>query len=420
MLGLVGISYKSAPLEIREKYSFTEEEALQFMKQLYIDPELKGAVVLSTCNRIEIYFQYDLCCSQKAFEYIHRNLEFFKKTDSRERLYFYNKEGDDVPDHLFRVVSGLESLILGEDQIVTQVKSGFKISLDNDLSCSVLTRMFNKAFEAGKRVRTETSINQGSASISSAAVELICNRVPDIQNRKILMLGAGVMGELAMVNLVKRNCSSIYVTNRTFGKAQELANKFGLTSFRLTDLHEYLPQCDIVIVATGAQNHIITSDMVAGFIENRTQKQIYMDLSVPRNISTEISRFEQVELYAVDDLQGIVKETQSKRKAAVSEAEEVIGLVKQEFVDWLCSLELTPAILKIKKSIEDINAAELEGFLRINGIKEEEMVVRYAEHISQKYARLLIRNLKHVSDNGKRREYVDIINQLFEAREKHA
>jgi glutamyl-tRNA reductase len=161
MLGLIGISYKSAPLSIREKYSFTEEESLEFLGQLKIDPDLKGAIVLSTCNRIEIYFHFEKCCASKGFDFIFRNLEFYKKSNPEERNYFYSMEADSATKHLFMVVSGLDSLILGEDQIAAQVKSGFKVSLDNDLSSSKLTRMFNKAFEAGKRVRTETSISQG-------------------------------------------------------------------------------------------------------------------------------------------------------------------------------------------------------------------------------------------------------------------
>ncbi len=420
MLGLVGISYKSAPLEVREKYSFTEEETILFIKQLKIDPDLKGAVVLSTCNRIEVYFQYEMCSSQKGFENISRNIEFFKNSNAEERSFFYQKEGDEVAEHLFRVVSGLESLVLGEDQIVTQVKCGFKISLDNDMSSSVLTRMFNKAFEAGKRVRTETAINQGSASISSAAVELVCKCIPDIADKNIILIGTGVMGELAVVNLVKRNCKSIHITNRTYDKALELEQKYGLKAFLLEQLNDFLPQADVVMVATGAQTHIITYDMVSEFINLRSEKQLYVDLSVPRNINTEIQSFENVDLFAVDDLQEIVKETQNKRKEAVSEAVEVIKIVKQEFVDWLCSLELTPAILKIKKSIEEVNNSELEGFMKINGLlKDDEMVTRYGEHISKKYARLFIRNLKHVTDNGKHREYVSIVNQLFELNDKH-
>ncbi len=419
MLGLVGTSYKNAPLEIREKFAFTPDESLTFLKQLQIDPDLKGAVVISTCNRIEVYFHIESCCPEKAFDSIYRNLEFFKKTPPDLRKYFYSIEGDPAAEHLFRVVSGLESLVLGEDQIVTQVKGGFLLSLENDHSSSLLTRMFNKAFEAGKRVRTETAINKGSASISSAAVELICQRTPDIQNKKITLIGTGVMGELALVNLVKRECCHLYITNRTYSKALELAEKHNITAFELEKLHEYLPQSDIILVATGAQSHIITKEMVEKFAAQRSTSQLYMDLSVPRNISTDILQLSDVELFAVDDLQEIVKETQNKRKEAISEAMEIIQFVKQEFNDWLNALELTPSIMKIQKNMEAVNNSELEGFLRINGINENEMISRYAEHISRKYTRLFIRNLKQVTNNGKQREFINVVNQLFELQDKN-
>ncbi len=414
MLGITGISYKSAPLEIREKYSFTEEESLHFLKQLQIDPQLKGAVLLSTCNRIEVYYHFDDTVKHDAHDTIMRNLEFFKKSDKKEREHFYHHASEEATTHLFRVVSGLESLVLGEDQVVTQVKNSFKLSLDHNLSSPVLTRMFNKAFEAGKRVRTETVINQGSASISSAAVELLCKNIPDIANKTITLVGTGVMGELAAVNLVKRNCKSIYITNRTYSKAEELALKHGMKAFKIEDIEAYLPQSDIVLVATGAQSHIITHEMVEKFHAERQEPQFYMDLSVPRNISIEISQLAGVKLYAVDDLQEIVKETQNKRKEAISEAMEIIGFVKEEFHDWLCALDLTPSILNIQKNIEAVSTSELEGFLKVNSVGEDQMVSRFADHISRKYSRLFIRNLKEVTDNGKQREYMAVINRLFE------
>jgi glutamyl-tRNA reductase len=417
MFGIIGISYKTAPIEVREKYSFTAEESLEFLRQMKIDPDLTGAVVLSTCNRIEIYFHFEKSSPNKGFDSVFRNLEFYKKTHTRERSYFYSMEEEKATEHLFKVVSGLESLILGEDQIAHQVKHCFKLSLDNDLCSPVLTRMFNKAFEAGKRVRTETSINQGMASVSSAAVELLFMRFPDIRSKKVLLIGTGTMGELALANLVKKKCRSIYITNRTYNKALELGAKYGVKTFELNRLYEYLAMCDIILVATGAQKHIITREMVDFFIHQRQDVQVYMDLSVPRNISTEILELPNIELFAVDDLQEIVRDTQNKRKEAVAEAMEIIHLVKQEFNDWLCALELTPSILKIKKNIDAVNTSELEGFIRINGISDIEMVSRYAEHISGKYARLFIRNLKNVTDNGKRREYVSIVNQLFELRD---
>ncbi len=417
MLGITGISYKSAPLEIREKYAFTDEDTIEFLKQLQIDPDLKGAVILSTCNRIEIYYHFEKCCAERVSDAIFRNLTFFKKTEPGHKSHFYTYNEEDATTHLFRVISGLESLVLGEDQIVTQVKNGFKISLDNNFSSSILTRMFNKAFEAGKRVRTETAINQGSASISSAAVELLARECPDLQQKKILLIGTGVMGELAAVNLVKRECRNLTVTNRTFAKAQELAEKHKITAFPFENIQEHLQDADIILVATGAQNHLITPGMIGEFAQNSIREQMYVDISVPRNISTDILQFPGVKLFAVDDLQEIVKDTKNRRNEAVAEAMEIIGFVKQEFHDWLCVLDLTPSIKKIQQSMDEVNQTELEGFLRINGISDNELIARYAEHISRKYSRLFIRNLKQVTDNGKHREYVNIVNKLFDITE---
>jgi glutamyl-tRNA reductase len=417
MLGVTGISFKSAPLEIRERYSFTEQEMLGFLKLLKIDPDLQGAVIISTCNRIEIYYHCDKCCTEKAFDGITRNLEYFKNTSSEERKYFYHLQGEKAAEHLFRVVSGLESLVLGEDQIVTQVKCGFRVSLDNNFSSPVLTRMFNKAFEAGKRVRTETTINQGSASISSAAVELLCEELPDITEKTITLIGTGVMGELATVNLVKRNCRSLYITNRTHSKAVELAEKHNIKAFEFENLHNYLPISDIIIVATGAQHHIINREMLKEIRNNHTGQQIFVDLSVPRNISTDILQIPGIKLFAVDDLQEIVKDTKNKRAEAVADAMEIIGFVLQEFSDWLCALDLTPCIRKIQKNMDAINQSELEGFCRINGIQDYEMIARYADHISKKYSRLFIRNLKQVTENGRQRQLVSVLNQLFDISE---
>lgn len=414
MFGVVGISYKSAPLEIREKFAFTNQEALQFLQQLRIDPDLQGAVVISTCNRIEVYFHFLQNSPSHCFDSVFRHLEYFCKTDASLRDYFYTRQAEECASHLFKVVSGLESMVLGEDQIVTQVKNGFKLSLEHDHSSAVLTRMFNKAFEAGKRVRTETVINKGSASVSSAAVELICSHIPDITQKNILLIGAGVMGELALVNLVKRNSQNLFVTNRTFQKALELQQKYAVQAFGMERLGEYLPQSDVVMVATGAQSHIITRPMVEAYAEKRTTKQVFMDLSVPRNISTDILQLPHVELYAVDDLKDILKETKNKRQEAVAEAQEIIDFVLKEFTDWLCALDLNPSIRKIQHNMEQVNTAELEGFLKINGVEDTEMVVRYAEHIARKYTRLFIRNLKDLSDNGRQRACVEMVNQLFE------
>jgi len=414
MIGLVGINFKSAPLNIREKFSFTDEEVLSFLKLLKINRNVLGAVVLSTCNRTEIYYHIEKSNHPEGFDFLIRNLEYFKNYDKKLEKYFYFKQGDEAIEHLFRVVSGIDSLVIGEDQIIGQVKSAFKRSLDNDASSSVLTRLFNKAFEAGKRVRTETGIKQGPTSVSSAAIELCVSRYTDFSDKRILLIGTGQTGELALLSLIKKGCRNIYITNRTYSKAVGLAKKYHATAFEINELLSYLPACDIVLVATSSKTHIITSKIAGQAVQIRNAAQLYIDLSVPRNVSEKVGKMDNIELIVIDDLKEIVKISTEKRKGVISDAMEIINIVKQEFKEWLDVLELTPLILKIKNNFHKINEAELAGFIKVNSISDSEAVTNYAKHITEKYARMFIKKLKNVTENGKKKEFVNLVEELFE------
>lgn len=414
MIGVIGISFKSSPIGIREKFSFTFQEIDQYTKLLQIDQSVHGVVIISTCNRTEIYFQAEKCCAEKGFDLMLRSLAYFKGYRNELRKYFYFKAGEDAIEHLFKVVSGIDSMIIGEDQIIGQIKNAFRYSLDNDSAGSVLTRMFHKAFEAGKRVRTETIINEGCASVSSAAIDLCEKRIANLTKKNILLVGTGQTGLLALQNFSKRGCKSIYITNRTFSKALHSAEKYNATAFEIEELDDYLHKCDVILVATASKTHLISKEMVGKSIDQRLENQLYIDLSVPRNISEDIGDIEKVSLYAVDDLQEIVAATSEKRKEAIADAMKIIDIIKQEFIDWLNIVDLTPVIMKIKDNFHQINSTELEGYLKINSVKDSETVSDYGRHISDKYARLFIRNLRTVSKNGKRKEFVELVNELFE------
>ena len=414
MIGVIGISFKTAPIEIREKFSFSEEEIPQFIRLLKIDESLHGVVVFSTCNRTEIYFRIEKCCVENGFDFIFRNLEYFKGYNDEFRKYFYGKHSDDAIEHLFKVVAGIDSLVIGEDQVTRQVKEAFKYSLENDSIGSILTRMFNKAFHAGKRIRTETAINKGFASVSSAAVALCEKELSNISDLNILLVGTGHTGDRALQNLTERGCKSVFITNRTYSKAKVAAEKYKGTAIDIENLESILPDCDMVIVATSSKTHLITLEMVQKSDSLRNRKQLYIDLSVPRNISNAVGNIENITLFTIDDLQAIVAASSEKRKEAVSEAMEIIHHVKQEFTDWLNSMNLTPIIHKIKSNFHEINRTELEEFLKINCTEDSGIVLDYGKHITDKYARLFIRNLKIVTENGRKKEYVDLVNGLFE------
>ncbi|MCK4922148.1 MAG: glutamyl-tRNA reductase [Bacteroidales bacterium] len=414
MLGVIGISFKTSPIEIREKFSFSQEEISQFTKLLQIDESLQGVVVLSTCNRTEIYFRVEKCGTEKGFGMVLRNLEYFKNYNDELKDYFYFKEGEDVIDHLFNVVSGIDSIVIGEDQIIGQVKDAFKYSIDNNSIGSVLTRMFHKAFAAGKRVRTETTINEGSVSVSSTAVDLCEKELNILSDKKILLIGTGQTGELALRNFADRGSKSIFITNRTYNKAVDIAAKYNGTAFEIEKLDYYLPICDVILVATSSKTHLITKEMVYNSNLKRNHKQMYIDLSVPRNISNDITEIENITSFTIDDVNAIVNTASEKRKDAIPDALEIIQLVKQEFIDWLSSIDLTPVILKIKNNFHEINKNELEGFIKIKSVKDSEVVSDYGKHITDKYTRLFIRNLRSVSQNGKKKEFVELVKDLFE------
>lgn len=413
MIGVIGISFKTVALSVRGKYSFTPDDIREFTKLLQIDTAFNGCVIISTCNRTEIYYSIEKPAGKSA-EFIVRNLAYFKKLPVEDRQYFYTKQLSEAVEHLFKVVSGLDSMVLGEDQVIGQVKDAFKFALEIQATDSILTRLFNKAFEAGKRVRTQTAINQGNASVSSTAAEICHSYLGDFKDKKLLVLGAGQTGELSLAIFTKKGIREFYVTNRTHSKAQALANKYKGKAFYMSELDDYLKLADIVVVATSSTSPVIYKLKVEKALHHRDKEQVYIDLSVPRNIDEAVDKMEKVKLWAVDDMKEKIQETSEKREAEVEHAMEIIHQVKQEFSDWLCSLELIPTITRIKKNFKSVHQNELENYIKVHAISQEKEVSGYGQHITDKYARLFIKNLKEVTDNGKRKEYVEIVKKLFE------
>ncbi|MCQ2974740.1 MAG: glutamyl-tRNA reductase [Bacteroidales bacterium] len=410
MIAILGVSHKTGPISVREQYTFSEEEISEFYARLKPEKCFKGLAIISTCNRQEIYFETNLNTEDENFEFITNCLSKYRTYSPLHKEYFYFYTGEKVVDHLFKVVSGIDSMILGEDQIVMQVKNAFRFCFENNFLSTVLTRLFNKSFEAANRVRTETNISHGAASVSSAAVEMCFDKFDNITDKKILIIGAGQTGELTLQNFSKKNCNHLYITNRTFEKADNLAKKYNANALKIKDIDKEINNFDIVIAATSSKNYLVTYSM----IKPLNKKRVFVDISVPRNIDKSISTIKNIELLAVDDLQSHINEVSIKRHQSLIDAQQIINEVKRDFVQWVNSRNLLPIILKIKDNFETINNTELEGFLKINGIKEDTFISQYGHHIVEKLARLMIKNAKSVTDNGKNKEYVDFLNKLFE------
>ncbi len=416
MIGLIGTSFKSASIDIREQFSFLKEEIQAFSELLKKNEDFKSLIILSTCNRTEIYFYCQKTNNQDGFDLILKALSELKGYNKALKDFFYFKSGRNAVEHLFKVTSGIDSLIIGEDQIIGQVKNALAIAQEVNSTDSILTRLFTKAFEAGKRVRSETTINQGSGSVSSAAVDLCHKHYPDLSKHTVLIVGAGQTGQLVLTSLSKKNIKSLYIANRTVSKAEELAERYNGKAISLENIDHVLAKSDIIIVATDSKNHLITKKMVliANAEKNAVQKQLFIDLSVPRNIEEAINELSDKQLYAVDNLTEIVNSTTLKRQDAVSEALEIINEVSTDYMEWLVVRGLSPIFSKIKKNFQQVQETELKGFKKVKSIGDHQILEDYGRHISEKFSRLFIRNLREIVKDGEKKEYIEAINELFE------
>lgn len=415
MIAILGISHQSAPVSIRELYAFDEAEKQTFASQVKSKLKIIGIVILSTCNRTEIYFNTELENESEVYFLITNELKKFKNAVNDNLQYFYFCTQAMAVEQLFKVSSGLESLVLGEEQILGQVKDAFRNAQTGKFTDCIISRLFIKAIEAGKRVRTETNLNKGAASVSYATVELCYEIFPELQNHRIMLIGAGQTGDLLLQCLLKKNHPDFYIANRTFSKAAELAEKYSGIAIDLSSIQSYLTECDIVITATSSKEHLITKEMVDKSMQGRKQNlQAYIDLSVPSNIAEDVREIEKVLYYGVDDLREVISRNVEKRRSAINHSMDIIEEVRNEFMEWMDIQNLTPTIISIKENLKNIQQNELEGFIKYRRIKEHDLIDQYSEHISEKYTEIFIKKLKQVTENGKKPEYIKVINDLFQ------
>lgn len=413
MIGLLGLNHKTAPIKVREKFVFCEEDVRRFVPKL-IELGLNGAIVVSTCNRTEIYFDYSGTSIVSFTDTIEKNLFEWRRADKSVSTHFYRKYQEDASKHLFRVASGLDSMALGEYQIVGQLKDAFAIAEKFEVNSSTLIRLFNKAFEAGKKVRTQTELSKGAISVSYAAVELANKKLHNLVSHPTLLVGAGQTGELTIQNLVKKGCSKFTIINRTYEKACELAERYSGEAKEFSEMDSELVKNDIVIASTASKKELITKEQVERVMVKRQNKAMFfVDLSVPRNIATNVSEIENVFVFDIDDLNAVVDETFGKRKGEIEKAEELIDEVVTEFSDWQFTRILTPTFQNISNNFQKINKTELEGFMKKQVNQNGEDASVYADHITNKFIRLMIKNVKSITDNGRKKEYIEIVNDLF-------
>jgi len=372
-LTLVGLSHKTAPIEIREKLTFPAHRQADALSLCCSGEHVAEAVILSTCNRTEIY-----AVTTGGDEGVDAVIDFiadYHDLDRHELVrYLYITRGEAVVRHLFRVVASLDSMVIGEAQILGQVKEAYEHAFDNGASGRAFNRLFRQSFEVGKRVRTETEIGENAVSISYAAVELARKVFDSLEGRTILVLGAGKMSELTAKHLVCNGVKAVLVANRTYERAVELAERFEGEAIRYDDLFTRMAEADILISSTAAQNYVITRDDVAATLKSRGGRPLFLiDIAVPRDIDPAVNELSNVFVYDIDDLNGVVESNLEERMREARRAEVIIDEEIATFVSWLESLEVVPTIAAIRDKAEVIRQAELEKALRkLGGLSEKE------------------------------------------------
>jgi len=413
---LLGLNHKTAPVEIREQLSFSEIQVSDALKVLREKSEMNEVMLFSTCNRVEILMVAE--DPPRAVETAKKFLSDYKEIAIHlfeELLYTYT--ADASVSHIFKVASSLDSMIVGEPQILGQIKEAYHMATLNKTSGVILNRLLHKTFSVAKRVRSETGIGDNAVSISFAAVELGRKIFGSLEGKKVLLIGAGDMAELAVENLINYLAKDIYVANRTFSRGVDLANRFKGKAVRMEEIDDLLRSIDIVISSTGSPGYIIRRDQVKGVLRDRKNRPLFfIDIAVPRDIDPEINRMTNSYVYDIDDLQGVIDQNIEDRNKAAIKAERIIEEATIQFKRWYESLEAVPTIIALRRKMDSIARAEVEKTLQsMHHLSEADTraILRMTDALVSKILHDPTVFLKEKGHHGKNSNYVDIARKLF-------
>jgi glutamyl-tRNA reductase len=363
----LGLNHKTANLALRERLAFPQHQLETSLARLGCGDnsswkEIENIVILSTCNRVELYG----IGTQPIFDKLETFLSEIQSIPTSEfSSELYKLVDEEAVQHLFNVAAGLDSMVIGEPQILGQVTEAYAVARKHGTIGKILSRLFQTAIRTGKRARTETTINHNPASIASVAANLISKTVPDLPAAKIMVLGAGEMAELAFESLRKRGAKSVLVVNRTLARAQELANRWGGQAAAFETLSEYLLDMDIVISSTGAPHTLIRPPMVAEVLKQRPQRPlVFMDIAVPRDVDTEVNNIPGVYLYDIDTLSNHPESNLAQREAEVPKVQAIVAEERKSFEEYLATLDVIPIIVNMRNQADSIRQEEIRKAIR--------------------------------------------------------
>lgn len=419
----VGLNHKTAPVEIREKVSFQPEELEKALTQLRQTKSILECVIVSTCNRTEIYAVADQLHTGRY--YIKAFLaEWFSLDKDSLAPYLAIHEREDAIEHLFKVASGLDSMILGETQILGQIRTSFFTAQKMDTTGTVFNELFKKAITLAKRSHSETDIGENAVSVSYAAVELAKKIFGGLERKRVLILGAGKMGELTAKHLHSNGVEQITVMNRTYEKAAELATRFDGQAKSMEELETALQTTDIVISSTGSNDYVMTKSSVAPVLKKRNGKPLFMvDIAVPRDLSPDLQDLESVFLYDIDDLEGIVEANLAEREKEAAKIRTFIDEEVLEFLNWLNTLGVVPLITALRQkalTIQSETMTSIERKLPDLSDRERKVLSKHTKSIVNQLLRDPVTRVKELAAEPNADENLELFIQLFGIEEEVA
>ena len=408
-IGVIGINHNLAPINIRENVSFTDVQKIEAINY-FLDRDIDEVVILSTCNRSEIYIQAKNIDEKIKFleDFYER---FFNVADIKE--YLFSKKNTSAVEHLFKVASGLDSIVLGEDQILGQVKDAHDFSMQLGSSKKIFNKLFREAINVAKDIKNTTKISHQPLSISYIGVKFIQSKIGKLEGKKALLIGMGKMNKLTIKYLKEEKLDTIYVSNRNHGKIMELESKFkNIIPIRYEDRYKVMNDIDIVISATSSPHMVIRYDEMP-----KIQKKILMmDIALPRDIDPKINKLENIEIYDIDNLKDIQDKNDNKRKELAKIGSKMISEKIIEFIEWIDSIKIDPTIESLNDECLEIREDTLDYIYRKTNLdnRDKKIIDKMLTSALKRLIREPIINLKQIKDKGKREEYIKLIEELFE------
>jgi glutamyl-tRNA reductase len=407
----LGLNHQTAPLDVREQVAFSPDTLRHALRDLLGRSKVKEAAILSTCNRTEVYVH-----GAEPTPVVQWLEEFHRVPGNSLAPYLYTLPRERAVAHAFRVASGLDSMVLGEPQILGQMKQAVRHAESAGSLGFVLNRLFQRTFAVAKDVRTRTDIGSASISMAAAAVKLAERIFPSISDQRLLLIGAGEMIELTATHFAARSPSSIAIANRTFERAQALAVRFNAQPLTLTELPERLPEFDIIVTCTASTLPILGKGLIERVVKARRHAPVFIvDLGVPRDVEPEAAELDDVFLYSVDDLSNIVKDNLQIRKESVAEAEQMIATQAESFLRWLEGRTVVPTITALQGHHDRLRTAELERAKKLlaGGAPPAQVLEQLARGLTAKFLHAPTQALNQAGD-AERAELVAMFAKIYE------